>query len=82
MNWIIILGSIVGVLFGIGYCAKCSMKYAWSKKKEELEELKKQLEAMEELTEELTEQKEEIEELLNNEFRDFGALFKQKKNID
>tara|TARA_R110000803_G_scaffold125453_1_gene193117 strand:+ start:278 stop:442 length:165 start_codon:yes stop_codon:yes gene_type:complete len=54
------------------------MRVSWENKKEELIELNKQLEQMEELTDELKEQKKEIEELLQNEFRDYDALFKCK----
>ena len=41
-----------------------------------------QLEQMEELTDELRYKKEEIEDLLNNEFRDYSALFKRKINVE
>lgn len=80
--WEYVLLSVSVLLIGLCCGAQYSMRYAWDKKKEELIELNKQLEAMEELTDELKEQKEEIEKLLSNEFRDYGALFKQKKNID
>ena len=77
----ILLCSIV-LMFAAGVGARKSMRYAWVKKKEELEELKNELEQMEDITEELKKQKEEIEKLLKNEFRDYDALFKRKKNID
>lgn len=80
--WYWIVGSVILCLFGCCIGARASMKYAWSKKKEELEVLKLQLEDLDNLTDELKLQKEEIEELLNNEFKDFDALFKIKKNID
>jgi hypothetical protein len=83
--WYYILYCVGGIclgLFGLCLGARASMKYAWSKRKEELEVLKLQLEDLDNLTEELQLQKEEIEDLLKNEFRDFDALFKQKINVD
>ena len=80
--WEYILGGVIALLISICAGAKWSMKYAWEQQKKELEELKEELEQMEELTDELRFKKEEIEELLNNEFRDFNALFKRKNNID
>lgn len=80
--WGWILGGVFVLLLSLCMGAKWSMRFAWEKKKEELEELNRELEQMEELTDELKKQKEEIESLLNNEFRDYDALFKIKKNID
>ena len=80
--WGLMTIGIIGLLFSVCMGAKWSMRFAWEQKKKELEELKIELEQMEELTEELRFQKEEIEELLNNEFRDYSALFKYKKNIN
>jgi len=80
--WYWIVGAIVITLIGCCAGGRYSMKYAWQKRKEELEDLNKQLEEMAELTEDLKKQKAEIEQLLSYEFKDFDALFKQKKNID
>lgn len=80
--WQYILGGVFVLLLTLCCGAKWSMRYAWEQKKKELEELKIELEQMEELTDELREKKEEIEDLLNNEFRDYSALFKQKINVD
>jgi len=80
--WLWMTIGIFGLLFSLCMGAKWSMRFAWEEKKKELEELKRELEQMEELTEELEKQKGEIENLLNNEFRDYSALFKSKKNID
>ena len=64
-----------------GWVCNMLMKNAWKKQKAELEELNRELSQMEDITEELKKQKEEIERLLSNEFLDYSALFKQKKNI-
>lgn len=80
--WGYILGGVFVLLLSLCMGARWSMRFAWEKKKEELEELKRELDQMEELTDELKRQKEEIESLLSNEFLDYSALFKQKKNID
>jgi iron-sulfur cluster repair protein YtfE (RIC family) len=80
--WQYILGGVFILLLSLCAGAKWSMRFAWEQKKKELEELKIELEEMAELTEELKAQKAEIEKLLSYEFKDFDALFKQKKNID
>jgi cell division protein FtsB len=80
--WQYILGGVFILLLSLCAGAKWSMRFAWEQKKKELEELKIELEQMEELTDELRFKKEEIEDLLNNEFRDYSALFKQKINVD
>ena len=73
--WEYILGCL-GVASVIFCCsAKWIMRKSWELKKDELEELKLELEKMEELTEELKQQKQEIEELLNNEFKDFDYVW-------
>tara|TARA_R110002124_G_scaffold254407_2_gene420011 strand:+ start:794 stop:1039 length:246 start_codon:yes stop_codon:yes gene_type:complete len=77
----LLLGVSIG-LISLCMGARWSMRFAWRKRKEELEELNRELEQMDELTETLKEQKEEIEDLLKNEFFDYDALFKNKKNID
>ena len=69
-------------LMSLCFSAQKIMRYEWTKKKKELESLNAELEEMAELTEELKIQKAEIEKLLSYEFKDFDALFKQKKNID
>ena len=69
-------------LLGLCVSAKKIMRYEWVKKKKQLIALNAELEEMAELTEELKAQKAEIEKLLSYEFKDFDALFKQKKNID
>lgn len=76
--WEYLLLSVTVLLLSLCCSAKYVMRVSWENKKEELIELNKQLEQMEELTDELKEQKKEIEELLQNEFRDYDALFKCK----
>ena len=71
----LLLGVSIG-LISLCMGARWSMRFAWRKRKEELEELNRELEQMDELTETL------IEDLLKNEFFDYDALFKNKKNID
>lgn len=73
--WEYILGCLGGAVVIFCCSAKWIMRKSWDLKKDELEELKLELEKMEELTEELKEQKKEIEELLNNEFKDFDYVW-------
>jgi HAMP domain-containing protein len=80
--WYYIVGGISVVLVSLFFIGKWSMKFAWEQRKRELEELKIELEQMEELTDELKLKRDEIEELLNNEFKDYSALFKPKINIE
>lgn len=80
--WGWILGAVGLLLLSLCMGARYSMRFAWEKKKEELEELKRELDQMEELTDELKKQKEEIEQLLSNEFLNYDALFKRKINVD
>ena len=80
--WGWILGAVGLLLLSLCMGARYSMLFAWEKKKEELEELKRELDQMEELTDELKKQKEEIEQLLSNEFLNYDALFKRKINVE
>ncbi len=80
--WGWVLFGVSALLLSLCMGAKYSMRFAWEQKKKELEELNEELEQMEELTDELRLQKEEIVDLLQNEFLDYSALFKKKKNID
>lgn len=80
--WEYLLLGVSITLIGLCLSAKWILRESWEQKKAELEELKTELDSMDEYTEELRTQKKIIEDLLNNEFRDYGALFNHKKNID
>jgi hypothetical protein len=74
--------GVFTLLLSLCVSAKHIMRYEWELKKRELEALNNELETLGDLTDELQSQKNEIERLLRNEFFDYDALFKKKKNND
>jgi len=80
--WFWALIGVSALMLSLCLSAKSIMRYEWEKKKQELQSLNNELEALGELTDELKNQKAEIERLLSYEFKDFDALFKNKKNIN
>lgn len=80
--WFWALIGFSALMASLCLSAKSIMRHEWEKKKQELQSLNNELEALGELTDELKSQKAEIERLLSYEFKDFDALFKNKKNID